>query len=1055
MSFRLLPPRRVSSLFAAVFTMLLALPSHAGEMETMILFDIEAQPLSTALIKFSKQAHIQVMSAGADLETLAAPAVRGRLTPSQVLDLLLAGTQLRHNFVGNHTIAIGPKAAHSSSANQMAGSVRLMAASDRSEASTPDDIQSGSLDGPSGPPADNPSKEQLAEIVVTGSYLHRTNTETPSPVQIIGAEEIERSGKTSISDVIRSLSADNSGSLSQAFDQAGAAGGSGVSLRGLTVNATLVLVDGHRMTPYPLEDDGQRSFVDLSSLPLAIIDRVEVLKDGASSAYGSDAIAGVVNIILKKSFTGLALSADGGITTRGDGATERAALTWGMGDLDKDDRNFYVSVEYRHQSRIAETSRGSYLSNLDLRPYGGPDNTGGIIQPGNVAPSNFTQTTVGMVAPLVNGAQAGPFQLLPGCTTPNYSGGCTWNKAAEALIQPDTHGVDATARFTQRFADGWEGRLTASVFESASEQVWNTGPAQVPTVWAGSGNGLVVDQTNPATTPIVLPIGHPDNPFPNAQALLYYTFADVGAEHRTVDTTISHLVGDLHGSIGSWELSTMFGYGHGQTDSRYYGWIRASVLDQLLASDTYRVGVNAHLNSPALYAALSPMLPANATSSLAFASVTGTHNLAELSGGPLGLAVGAEGRHLTADNPAPPYTTSGDIVGFGSGYSYGTETVKAGYAELVAPFAKWLEVDASGRYDYYTSDLNAFTPKFGVKWTPLSMLALRGTFSRGFRAPGIAERGTARGAGSTLGPVDPIRCPVTHLASDCNGALIGLESTSNPNLKPERSRSYTLGIVFEPAKTVNLSLDYFNIRRDGDIVFSTAAGGLPTRGAPQSAYPNLPGPYIFETAPYINALFTRTAGVDADLRTKFGLHEFGELTIGLTATYLTMFQQAVPVTFPDGSVQPLLASYVGTVGPTVISGEVGTPRTRGSIELAWQRGALTIGSFVNYHSGLKAIDQSIPSFVPDPTNPNKSIPTFPCLTPINPASCRIASFTTTDLFAHYDWSEHLAVNFELANVFDRIAPLNTVSYGGVNYNPSLDQAGAVGRYAQVGVRYKF
>lgn len=1043
----------LSAMTLALVLTLTAIAARSAEMKTTILFDIDAQPLSTALIEFSKQSRIQVMSSGEDLSGHMAPAVKGRLTVGEVLDRLLAGTQLHYSSAGDHTITVAPegKPMHLPGASQTTQDGRQITASNLSVAESVAPLS----DTPrAGPPEDSKPKEQLTEIVVTGSYLRRTNTETPSPVQIIGSDEIERSGKTSISDVLRSLSADNSGTLSQAFNQAGAAGGSGISLRGLTVNATLVLVDGHRMTPYPLQDDGQRSFVDLSSLPLAIIDRVEVVKDGASSAYGSDAIAGVVNIILKKSFTGLAISADGGITTRGDGATERAAVTWGAGDLDKDASNFYLSVEYRHQSRIAQSRRGSYLSNLDLRPYGGPDNTGGIISPGNVAPSNFTQTTVGMVAPLSNGAQTGPFQLLPGCTNSNYSGGCTWDKVSQSLIQPDTHGVDATARFTQRFANGWEGRLTASVFESASEQMWNTGPAQVPSTWAGSGNGLVVDQTNPATTQIVLPIGHPDNPFPNSQALLYYTFADVGPEHRTVDTTLEHLVADLHGAIGSWDLSALLGYGHGATDSRYHGWIRASVLDQLLANDTYRVGVNAHLNSPALDAALAPVMPVTATSSLAFASVTATHKLIDLPGGPLDFAIGVEGRHLTADNPAPPYTASGDIVSFGAGFSSGTETVKAAYTELVAPIARWLEIDASGRYDYYTSNLNAFTPKFGVKWTPLSMLAVRGTFSRGFRVPGIAERGTARSAGATLGPVDPVRCPVTQLASDCNGAEIGLLSVSNPNLRPEQSRSYTLGLVLEPIRQVNLSLDYFNIRRDGDIIFSTAAGGVPTRGAPQAAYPNLSGPYIFEMAPYINALFTRTAGIDADLRTKINFNGLGDLTLAFTATYLTMFQQDVPVSFPGGSIQPVLASYVGTVGPTVISGEVGTPRTRGTIQLAWQRGDFTVGSFVNYHSGMKAVDQSLPSFVPDPANPGKSLIAFPCLTPINPTSCHIASFTTTDFFFQYNLNERMVLHFELANAFDRIAPLNTVSYGGVNYNPSLDQAGAVGRYVQLGVRYK-
>ena len=183
---------------------------------------------------------------------------------------------------------------------------------------------------PQGPPAANASSTTTLEaITVTGSYIRRTNTESPSPVTTIGADEIEKSGLNSIADVIRTISADNSGTLSQAFSGAMAGGADGVALRGLTVDATLVLVDGHRMANYPLTDDGQRQFVDIDSLPMAIVDRVEVLKDGASATYGSDAIAGVVNIILKKEFTGLDVSATAGSTDRGDGLSQRFAATWG------------------------------------------------------------------------------------------------------------------------------------------------------------------------------------------------------------------------------------------------------------------------------------------------------------------------------------------------------------------------------------------------------------------------------------------------------------------------------------------------------------------------------------------------------------------------------------------------------------------------------------------------------------------------------------------------------------------------------------------------------
>jgi len=144
----------------------------------------------------------------------------------------------------------------------------------------------------------------VQEVVVTGSLIQRTDTETPAPVQVVTSDDIANSGYTSVADVLHALPSNGQGNLNQSFGTAFASGAAGVSLRGMTVDATLVLIDGHRMAAYPISDDGQRSFVDVSNIPLGVIDRVEVLKDGASAVYGSDAIAGVVNIILKKTFVG-------------------------------------------------------------------------------------------------------------------------------------------------------------------------------------------------------------------------------------------------------------------------------------------------------------------------------------------------------------------------------------------------------------------------------------------------------------------------------------------------------------------------------------------------------------------------------------------------------------------------------------------------------------------------------------------------------------------------------------------------------------------------------
>ena len=149
-------------------------------------------------------------------------------------------------------------------------------------------------------------------MAVTGSNVRRTDSETPSPVQVLTAADIKNSGYTSVGDVLHNITANNMGSLSQSAPSAFAAGGSGVALRGLTVGATLVLIDGHRMASYPMPDDGERDFVDISSIPIEAIERIEVLKDGASAVYGSDAIAGVVNVILKKIFTGPRISAETG-----------------------------------------------------------------------------------------------------------------------------------------------------------------------------------------------------------------------------------------------------------------------------------------------------------------------------------------------------------------------------------------------------------------------------------------------------------------------------------------------------------------------------------------------------------------------------------------------------------------------------------------------------------------------------------------------------------------------------------------------------------------------
>src|ERR1700733_2771073 len=210
---------------------------------------------------------------------------------------------------------------------------------------------------------------ELQEIIVTGSLIKRTDIETPSPVQTLTADDIKEMGYTNISQVLSNLSANGQGTLNQGFSGAFASGGSGVALRGLTVGGTLTLIDGQRMVAYPISDDNERSFVDVSAIPINAVERVEVLKDGASAVYGADAIAGVVNIILKKSYTGTEFSAEAGTSQKHDGTTEHLAGISGIGDLVNDGYNAYVAIDFHHQDQILAANRQGGFTMHDWVPH--------------------------------------------------------------------------------------------------------------------------------------------------------------------------------------------------------------------------------------------------------------------------------------------------------------------------------------------------------------------------------------------------------------------------------------------------------------------------------------------------------------------------------------------------------------------------------------------------------------------------------------------------------------------------------------------------------------
>ncbi|MDC8786871.1 TonB-dependent receptor plug domain-containing protein [Roseateles koreensis] len=866
--------------------------------------------------------------------------------------------------------------------------------------------------------ADVPATDKLERVMVTGSNLHRIAAETPSPVQVMTATDLKQSGYTSVADVLHNITANNMGSLSQGNASAFAAGGSGVSLRGLTVGATLVLIDGHRMASYPMPDDGERDFVDIASIPFETIERIEILKDGASAVYGSDAMAGVVNVILKKEFKGLTLSGETGVSSKGDGNTHHFSITGGVGDLGNDGYNAYASLEYRQQEAVLLKNR-SYLAITDWSKYGGT---------ANIFDSN---------------------------QTPNLAGN------DQLQLQPKTQNLNVMSRFTKVLADGWQANLQASMLNSRATQigVFNDVSAGQQSFAFGPSN---------SQNPTPNPLGNPYT-FMQADGVTPFTSAlnALGPQTQHSDTTSYRFVAELSGELAGWSVDLSMGHTRVETKLESSNFLSVSGFQSALSDGSFVPGQSTI--SSALRSRIAPTGNSTSTNELNFISVRGSRDLMTLAGGPLSLGTGLDLTRRKLSESFPAGFVSGDQYSPIYSFAQGEQTITAAYAELAAPITKELELDAAARVDHYDTYGNSVTPKFGVKYTPSKQLTLRGTYSQGFRAPNPAEIGKAGSTSGVLNPLyDPVLCtngnPATAIDPNQCSIFITELQLSNPKLKPEHSDSYTLGLIFEPTDWFNMSLDYYDITIKDQIIAVGLLGQTQLnnpatysanifRAAPDPTIPGATvGPITYETYPFLNASRTHTTGVDIDLRTRFDLGESGKLHAEFNFTRMLSYDMTYGGT---------TYNFVGTHGPSFVSGDTGTAQDRAQFTLTWLRGPMTLTGTVNYISGMTVLD---PTASPNTCDFALS-GTFPNGVPAQAQNfCHVPSFTTFNLTGKYDVSKNFSVHASVTNLFDRHAPYDLQTFGstgngaqagGAAYNPALHQEGAIGRFFNVGASYRF
>ena len=910
---------------------------------------------------------------------------------------------------------------------------------------------------------DESSAPALQEVVVTGSLISRTDSETPSPVQIISAEDIKNSGLTNFSDLMRNLSANGAANLSQAFGQAFASGGSGISLRGLTVGDTLVLIDGHRSVAYPLNDDNQRSFTDISAIPFNAIERIEVLKDGASSEYGADAIAGVVNVILKKDYQGAEFNAEAGTTSKRDGTTIHLSAIGGVGSLDSDGYNAYVAVDFHNQNQILATSRSGTWANIDWTGY----TNGNNLTPGVFAPNLTGPYPVSKTGYLVDPTSGAITDYQPGCNAAQQTaGGCAFRYPFQ--IQPNTQQTNVLAKFTKQLSDDWTGHIEASFFNSKAEQVGIY--ASTLSVNGGFQN-LVFSPTSSlglvSYAPITVPATYPYNTTGTPQ-LLQYSWANL-PENVYVNTNTYRLIAQVDGKEGGWDLDAAGGWMYSLMDNQLTGNINSNTLQYDLNNGYVPGATAASPTMTAPFQNFAPLEEFHPSSALQFIEAHASRPLFNLPGGPLSVAVGGQYFHKVQNETAPSTAISGEQgeVG-GPVFVVGSQEDAAAFVEFSGNPIKQLELDASVRYDHIDTYGGSTDPKFGIKFQPIDMVALRGTWSKGFRAPSAAEAGAS---GELFGAgfyVDPKLCPNSNNANPtaavgnypqfCQQFVTGYQQ-ANPNLKAVTSTQFTGGLIFEPFKTFNASFDYYNIKLRNDIISQFEAGGLGNytgllRGPTVFATYNSPtgqitqqtpvGPILALTYPYVNAGQTNTSGFDVDLRAHFDT-DYGKFLGNLSYTHLISY-----VYLDDG----VFYQLAGTHGPSGISGDTGNPKDRAVLSLGWEAGPVNVTWTINYTGSFSIVDAS--AGVPDCASAEDYIGAFSGAGPSQ--FCRVGSFTDVDLSVHYQVTDHFSVHGAIINLTDASPPVDVATYGGggrLAYDPGFSQAGAIGRFFNVGFTYGF
>lgn len=831
-------------------------------------------------------------------------------------------------------------------------------------------------------PAEPGAAQQLQRVEVTGSAIKRTDSEGPVPVEIIGRKEIQRTGATSVNELMRSIT------TFDIFDQgevsSNSPSGSGTAnfaMRGLASTNTLVLLNGRRLPVNALYDSsGAGASFDVNLIPVSAIDRIEILKDGGSAIYGADAVAGVVNIITRTDYRGMEATVGYGTSSRNDGTEKRATVTGGFGDLQTDRFNVFGAVDVFKRKPILRKDRELTRSVNGLR-LGGTDGRSGFAPTGNV------------VDPNSGGFVGVPYRTCPeGALDPNNICRYDFNES----ILTSYNGAD---------------RLSGLAIAT-----WAITPdiRVVGEVTAARTRDLF--ESHPAPDYFLMPITDPSQaPYDAGDGTVYIAGRFLQAGPRTThrESRLLNTVLAVEGTSFGLDWKASVGRGVSRVTNRDSNYLNADLFEQAALDGSIDPTVTT--NDPAVVNALkvTPNREGKATETSVNLQVGG--DAFQLPAGPLRYAVGLSWWRETLSDRPDALTQQGLVFGsIQQSTVDAARNAKAAYFELAVPVLSNLEAQLAARYDKYPG-YSQTSPKVALKYQPIPQLALRASYTQSFKAPVLKQLYGAleEGAGTTT---DPESCTLLGVPLQPDGSClvnIYLVNGSNPDLQPERGRTWNVGVVFEPSRWFGGSVDWWQIKKRDAILAPTPESAI------EQGFVGRDGARILVFTNLQNFAQSDNSGVDVDLRGRIPAGSLGVVTLRDSVTYY--IKQATRETSADS-----WGDFNGTYA---------LPRWRNAFSVGLDGGAWSATAVLRSVGGFRDTDEPYP--VPSDTR-------------------RVASHHELDLQGQYT-VKGVGLTLGVRNVFDRMPPFSNLNLTNNRYSQEgyAELYNARGRFWYASVNYKF